>query len=457
MDLFFLYTGYIAFLAVVAVGVSLFYHNDTLHPAMLTLPAACFIYVYLPVDLYTTGELTEFFRASELQFVQGLNALCLTALLVGLLLGSRGLRRDNRKRDVHFLQLTPAWKDRLFTLALVLGGIGFLLYAYNLSNAGGFVTAYSRPKGGGHAASGYLRDFTILTLPAIVLLYMSRFERAWRLKDTVLIVLFSAPHLVHGLLSARRGPTFLGIATLVGGWYLTRYRRPAMWKVAAGGVSVGILLLFLVTFRGQIYLGSDLFANLTGVESAVTRSVESTTEASYGNEFIYGSKAVLLIHESGRHFWGTRYLTHVFVRPIPGFLWPTKYQDVGMEAMLFNAGVVREEVAESESIPPGAAPGFVADFYVEFRWGAILAILCIGFLFGALWRAATIYGGVWTVLYATIFALSLYFVSQTFGAFLFRALEVLVPTYIAWRYVFRKYVRETSTSRPRPMTSPSPS
>ena len=441
MALFQVFTGYIALLAVLGVLVAYAYYRDTLHPLLVLLPAASYIYVYMPVDLYASGALTRYLGFEELSMVQGFNAACLTALFLGCVAGSRGVRREEGKRDVHYLQLTPAWRRRLYVLSLVLGGIGLLLYFYQLSNVGGFISAYSRPKGGGTAASGYLRDFTILTLPAVILLFMSRPHQSWRARDTALTVLFVLPQLGHGLLSARRGPTFMGIATLVVGWYLIRYERPALLTVLGGGVATAVLLLILVNFRGQIYLGSDFFSQPPEVGSAIEQSIESNTEGSYGNTFIYGSQAVVLARDYEYQYWGARYLTYVFVRPIPSAIWPDKYRDVGMEAILFNTGVIQKDVAAEalDTIPPGAAPGFAADFFVEFGWFAVFAIFGVGYVFGALWRYALVFGGVWTVIYGTTFALSLYFVSQSFGAFLFRFLEVAVVTYVAWRYFYRQH------------------
>jgi len=454
MAAFQVFTGYIAVLAVLGVLTAYAYYRDTLHPLLVLLPAASYIYVYMPVELYTSGALTKYLGLEELGMVQGLNAACLTALFLGCIVGSGGLQREQDRRDVHHLQMTPAWRQRLYVLSLTLGGIGLLLYFYNLSNAGGFVSAYSHAKGGGHAASGYLRDFTILTLPAVILLFMSRARQSWRARDTALTVLFVLPQLGHGLLSARRGPTFMGIATIVVGWYLIRYKRPALWTILGGGAATAVLLLLLVTFRGQIYLGSDFFSQLQ-VEDAIEKSVESSTEGSYGNTFIYGSQAVILARDYEYHYWGKRYLTYVFIRPVPSAIWPDKYRDVGMEAILFNTGVIQKDAAADalNTIPQGAAPGFAADFFVEFGWFAVLAILGVGYAFGMLWRYALVYGGVWTVIYGAMFALSLYFVSQSFGAFLFRFLEVAVVTYVAWGYFYRQHF-SPKLSSPRRSVAP---
>jgi hypothetical protein len=358
--------------------------------------------------------------------------------------GSRGLQRSEHRIDLHSYLSTPEWRGKLRVMGITLGCVALALYAYGLFNVGGFVDAYDTAKGGGRAASGYLRDFTLLAVPATVLLFLGR-HRKPSFTYWVGIGMLNTPLLVHGLLSARRGPTFMGIATLVVGWYLTRHRRPSIVSLLLGGTGVGLLLLVLVTFRGQIYLGSSFFS--PGGPSAgeiVSRTLEARTETSSGSEFVYGSYAVLQAREEGDHYWGTRYLTYAFVRPIPGFLWPTKYQDVGMESLFVNAGTLgysADPDAEkiSASVPAGAAPGFVGDLYVEFAWGAVVFIFFLGAGFGGLWRRALTRGGIWRVVHICGLVLSLYFVAQTFEAILVRFLVITVPTVVLWHSYANRY------------------
>ena len=393
--------------------------------------------------LSDTSMLHSYFTLSELSLVQGINAAGVAALGLGCLVGSRALRRDAARQSLHAYASDPQWRRKLRSMGLGLGTIAVLLYAYGLSNVGGFVEAYDSVKGGGRAASGYLRDFTLLAIPAILLIFLgTRSPISWR--DRLYIALFNAPLLLHGLLSARRGPTFMGIATLGIGWYYTRGKRPAILSLGVAGSAVGFLLVMLLTFRGEIYLGSSF---LTGegpsIEEVISRSVEKQSETSAGSEFVYGAYALLQAHEEGDHYWGTRYLTYVLVRPIPGFIWPTKYQDIGMQSLLVNAGTLGQSAQPQadvlREVPPGAAPGFVADLYVEFGYGAIVAAFFFGWLYGMLWRRALVQGGVWGVVYATSLVLSLYFVSQTVEAILFRFLVICIPTVFLWQYQARRY------------------
>ena len=71
---------------------------------------------------------------------------------------------------------------------------------------------------------------------------------------------------------------------------------------AATGVpkAVGMLMLFLVTNRGNIYLGSD-----QDFTTDVTNIVETPDT---GNEFIYGAGSMLSAEQRLTFFLGRRYL-----------------------------------------------------------------------------------------------------------------------------------------------------
>ncbi len=446
--MFELFTWGIALMAIGGVLWGAFRHQDTLHPLVYTMPMIGFMYVIQPYQLYQERTLQLWFSGGELSFVQGLNFACTATFFLGCLAGSKGLWYDSRRQDV-FSALSPEqWRRRLFWAAVLLGGGALVLYAYGIANVGGFVAAYDSPKGGGWASSGYLRDFTILSVPAVVLLFMSRRGTGLKKWDYALLLGFLLPTLVHGLLGARRGPTFMGIAALAAGWYLAQGRRPALWQVLAGGAMVGTLLLLLVTFRGEIYLGSSfLLGGAPETEKMVEEAFSETTEAEGGNEFIYGSYTVLTAKDEG-FYWGKRYLTYLFVRPIPSAIWPTKYQDVGMKELLTNAGTLVESSDPVHgNIPVGAAPGFVGDLYVEFGWGSAVATFLLGWFFAFGWRRMLIRGGLWTVVYSVQMVLSLYLISQTVEAVLVRFLVILIPTALAWTY-FRPAPIPTLWSRP---------
>ncbi|MCS4044594.1 oligosaccharide repeat unit polymerase [Salinibacter ruber] len=430
--------------AVVVGGVlwAVWRGRDTLHPLVFLMPTAGYMYVIQPITA-DPEVLRSYFTMAELSFVQGLNLAGVAALALGCIWGSRGIRRSEHRVDLHSYLSTSEWRGKLRVMGGILGCVGLFLYAYGLFNVGGFLDAYNTVKGGGRASSGYLRDFTLLVIPAIVLLLLGR-HRQPPIAYWVGVGVLNTPLLVHGLLSARRGPTFMGVATLIVSWYLSRNQRPSIVSVLLGGAGVGLLLLVLVTFRGQIYLGSS-FLSLDqgpGPSEVVSRTLQAQAQTTSGSEFVYGSYAALQAREEGDHYWGARYLTYAFIRPIPRFLWPTKYRDVGMESLFVNAGTLGRS-ADPEAtylqVPEGAAPGFVGDMYVEFAWGGVVVIFFLGAGFGLLWRRALARGGIWRTVYICALVLSLYFVAQTFEAVLVRFLVITVPTAMLWHSYANRY------------------
>jgi oligosaccharide repeat unit polymerase len=448
------YTILTAFCVLAGTTWGVYRHNDTLHPLVYLMPMAGFFYVYMPVQLYRKGGLQSYFTPEELVFMQGFYLVGLGALALGCVYGSRGRRLDPGRVDVHSAVVTPAARRRLLRLGGVLGGVGFLAYAYQLYNVGGFVEAYNSVKAGGWATSGYLRDLDYLLVPAIALVYLSRIDRPMELKHWLLVALFSVPFAARGFLTARRGPTFVFFAVLIGGWYLARRYRPSFPKIAAGGTFVGLLLLALVTFRGQIYLGSSFFGDAPPAEEIVESSLETATTASLGNEYLYGSYVIQNAREKGEHYWGARYLTQLFVRPTPSSFWPDKYSDVGMEEITVNAGqLLTADLGAHPEVPNGSAPGFVGSAYVEWGWGAPVFLFFVGWLYALMWRKTLVEGGLWTVMYVILLVMSAYFVAQSFYAVFYRLLLMGIPPILGW-YALRP---RSSPSRSELRRRPAPS
>lgn len=86
-----------------------------------------------------------------------------------------------------------------------------------------------------------------------------------------------------------------------------------------------------MTHRSSIYLGSDLEIDLS--------SLSAVAAPSEANEYLFGSGCIITSHQSGRHYWGKRFLAYVLVRPIPRQIWPNKYLDFGVPEVELNAGV----------------------------------------------------------------------------------------------------------------------
>ncbi len=326
--------------------------------------------------------------------------------------------------------LPPAVGRRLAHAALVLGCVGLAAYAYMLAHVGGLSAAYGRAYGGVWADSGYIRDLQFLTIAALLLLLAARTGRPSSAIDWAWVILFISPWLIQGLLGARRGPTFMATAVLVVGWCFLSGRRPRLLAVLGGGLLLGCLMLLLVGNRSQIYLGSDFRFDTDLLVG----------KASSGNEFVYGAGTILNADRTGEYWWGRRYLVEFFVRPIPRFLWPSKYQNasamLGVPDMEVNLGTGGSAFHSTLGWAGsrGAAPGIIADMWIEVWLGAFPVLFAFGWWYGRVWRRAVGQGGLWTTLYCLMFALSAYLVMQTLEAMAFRFLETALPAWLAWRY-----------------------
>ena len=394
-------------------------------------PMLVFLYSFLPLYLtFTQREaLRGYLDDGELIYVQSLNGLGALSLCLGILLGSAPLSGSRPPRP---WMPTDQVRRRLAAAAVVVGLMGLAAYLFMLANVGGFGGAYGRAYGGVWADIGYVRELPYLTVTSLLLLLAARTGRRLSRIDWGWIMLCAGPWLIHGLLGARRGPTFMVLVALGAGWYFMHARRPRLTTALVTGLSLGLLLLFLVAHRDQIYLGSDFDFEANARKFAFT--------AHSGSEFVYGAGAILHADAEGTYWWGRRYATVLFVRPIPRFLWPSKYDDaaaaLGTPSIETNMGVGVDDFRETVgwSGARGAAPGIVADMWIEFWWASLLVILLIGWCYGRAWSKAVTLGGVWVTIYCLMFALSIFVVMQSLEAMLFRILLLAVPGLLAWWY-----------------------
>jgi len=261
-------------------------------------------------------------------------------------------------------------------------------------------------------------------------------SKIWRWAIAVL----SFPWFLQGLLGARRGPTIVIVATIGMSWYLARRRRPPIVLMLAAGLVVGFLVIFLVTNRRSIYIGSDFDVS--------TKNMDTFFTANEANEYIFAVGCITTSRETGTYYWGRRYLAQILVRPIPKQIWPNKYVDFGVPELLQNAGVALDglETVMGWAEVPGAAATMVADFWVEMSWLAIPLCGLIGWGYGYVWRRAVQEQGWWTTFYMILTLLSVYMITQSGEAVIFRFVILSVPAYIVWRRA-RQQVRIPITVR----------
>ncbi len=151
-----------------------------------------------------------------------------------------------------------------------------------------------------------------------------------------------------------------------------------------------------------------------------------------------GAATILASETLGRHYWGVRYFVTVLIRPIPKQVWPTKYRDFGLEWMDVDPGLAGFSLSDWMSavgfVPAeGNAGGFIADSFLEFSYGAIAIAFLIGLFYSRMWKRWVSYGGLATILYLELLILSVYLPSQSVGAWAYRCLLLMVPTWVIWR------------------------
>lgn len=397
--------------------------RDAFHPLIFIGPMLAFLYGWMPWKLLSEHGLERYFDQDQIVFVATLNLLGVLAF-VGCCLAA-GLQV--KRKQISARRFSQQTLRRLLIGGSVAGLVGFVCWAVTIINVGGFVNAYSTSYTGGWDTSGYIRDGSILLLVGVMMAIVSRSAGGPRWPSYLMLIVFGLPWAAAAVLMARRGPTFELAVVLLMGWYINRSKRPPLVAVAVTGVCLGWLVLFLVTNRQSIYIGSD-FELKTDVGDIVQAP-------DTGNEWIYGAGTILSAQRQDHYYWMRRYLAQLLVRPIPSSIWPTKYEDFGVPELLYNAGT-GEGFGDTLGWKgaDGSAPGVVADLWVEVSWFAIPFMGLLGWGYGSIWRKAVSRGGPWSTQFVIVSAISIYLVMQTMEAVIFRTLLLSVPTWLIWRY-----------------------
>ena len=419
--------------AAIAFGGALIAYDgsrDVFHPLVFIGPMLAFIYGWMPWKLLQHNGLTMFFDGDQLRFIQTLNILGVLAFVGACL--SVGVRLRGPRASA--VPLPARVAKRLLVGSAIVGSIGLTCWGITIINVGGFVNAFSSSYAGGWDDSGYVRDGSLLLLVGVMLAVTSLSAKGPRLLGIALGLTFGLPWLASALLMGRRGPTFMLTVFLLMSWYSSRTKRPPLLLVGVGGACLGWLVLFLVTNRSSIYIGSS-FQMKTDVSDVVDKP-------DTGNEYIYGGGTILSSQKRDHYFWMRRYLAQVMVRPIPSAIWPTKYEDFGVPELLHNAGT-GEGFGDALGWvgAPGSAPGIVADLWVEVWYFAIAIMALLGWAYGTVWKKAVLLGGPWASQYVIISALSIYLVMQTMEAVIFRTILLSVPCWLSWRWAMKVPVK----------------
>lgn len=438
-------------IALLGVALALDGSRDVFHPLVILGPMMAFLYGWMPAKLWTKDAFDRFFDNDQLVHVQTINVLGVAAfvgccLLAGVRVNRRGQPSgdpsDSRNSPQPSRTLSEQTMKRLLIGGAIAGGLGLMCWAITIINVGGFVNAYSTSYSGGWDDSGYVRDGSLLLLVGLMMATMVRSAGGPRWPCYLMAAVFGLPWLSGALLMARRGPTFEFALVVVMSWYVNRTKRPPLIAVSMAGVCLGWLVLFLVTNRSSIYIGSD-----ASLKTDVGDIVETSDT---GNEWIYGAGTVLSTERRDHYFWMKRYLAQIMVRPIPSSVWPTKYEDFGVPELLHNAGTGEgfgDALGWEGAV--GSAPGLMADLWIEVWWMFIPLAGLIGFAYGWVWRKAVTQGGPWSSQLVVLSALTIYLVMQTMEAVIFRTLLLSIPCWLTWRWALKAPKAKRSRTRAR--------
>jgi hypothetical protein len=412
-----------------AMLIGALHFKDSLHPLVYLGAMLLSLYGLMPVYLSFTDGIyfhRQFFSDEDLYFVLLVNLLGVSAMLLGVFMGS-GQKRIRRSNSLW--SLAPGQLKRIRRAAIYVGFVGVAMFAY------------VRPGLGGWSESGYARDAYLLTVPALLWLMVSFQNSRPRTADWIRIAIIAAPLFLLALFNARRGPMFMIVVGLAVGWYFMRNRRPSLRTVVLGGVMLGAVLLALVVNRESIRQG----------EFSLENPISSFTSARSGNEFIYGAGQILTYAKTGNFMWGRQYIVDFIIRPIPKQIWPTKYEDawdfLGVPNLFQGGPGAYFTTALSWRGEKGAAPGIIADLWWEFSWFYLVVVWGLGWFYGRIWRNAAGIGGYWVPLFGIVTSLSLYLTWQALEAFGFRFLVMAAGSWVVWRYSVRNRRRRLGAHR----------
>ena len=425
-----------------------YYRKDIFYPTIYILPQMIFLYFYNPLLLWSY-DVDRFIWAAggfewlaDLQLAATLLMLC---LVVGIRIGSRSHRRT-RRQSAYLLDRRWA-----MVLGVVFGFFGFFAWLQGIANVGGFMAAYGRAYGGGWADSGYVREAAFAGIVAVPLIMLSRQGRKMRAVDWLLVLIFISPLIVQGLLGARRGPTFLALAICAGGYFVIFRKKVSIAAGAFAGVAVGYLLLLLAANRGQIYLGGQI----ESLQSANTILLSWSA-----NEYLYTSAIMRYVSFEGA-FEGARITAHIAGKIIPNLAWPTVYEDLSRFFNLdidltLNAGVPIEHIASYAGwmVATGSAPSFVGDLILEFGYASPVAAFVIGMFYGRMWRLSR-HSPSAQIVYLLMIALSIYLITQSIEAWLYRLLLYGIPAFAFIRVATRamRRIERPIMTVPQPRTN----
>ncbi|MCL6608973.1 MAG: oligosaccharide repeat unit polymerase [Geminicoccaceae bacterium] len=397
--------------------------GDLFHPVLLFAAFAAFMYVAQPAYLLLTApdDVFRFLEPEQVESVLVVNLFVLTGCFAGFALATRGRGRVVPPQPVAEVVPKIAEKRLLLaaTILLVLGAVG---YGTNLADYGwsGFLEidaeryAEERP-------TGYLGELTHTLIAAAIVAGLLAVGTRYRLQGIILASVAILPWLLSAIAGGRRGPAAIGLLVLLFVFYFWRPRKIKIRTFAWWLAGLALVITFLIANRGTLV--ERRYGEWRPLGEAIY------LQPFEGNEFIYGGAAIVSKLHYWDFYWGRRQLMAYVVRPVPRQIWPEKYQDaaawLGLPDWIEANNAVFDHSAAfllGWVAPLGAAPGFVADWWIDFGPLAPLGGGLVAYGLVWLWGRAREARLLANVVYGLAFVLMIYLVTQAGEAFFVRLL-----------------------------------
>ncbi len=411
--------------------------RDSTHPMVFFGLLLLYVYAFRPVTLAYYGVLQEWFSADRLLHVVLFRLASVSLFCLGCIYGvSRYSRQMSRQRPV--LRVSPGFRGRAYMAGAILGMLGMLSFLYVLFiERGGLTETFSSPYAFKMASSGYLFESRWLGGPAVLMLAFARRGQRLRIQDIVLAICLLSPLWLPGVLGAKRGPSFYALCVVAFAYFVWRERRPTILQLAGVLGAAGVVAIFLVLNRSDIYIGSSFHLDFSSVFGYLFKAENIARD----EEFISSGGAFLTAERFGRYGWGALWVVMFVIRPIPRQIWPTKYEDCGFDWLLQPPGqgmfgYSNVEWMEAAGFQPayGCAYGFETDFFLEFSWGSLIFCYLLGLLFAWMWKRERAGGGLAQIVLITSLALAVYLPTQGAVQYFFFWSAAIIPTVIMWRF-----------------------
>lgn len=410
-----------------------FRYKETIHPVLIIAPLMFGGYAWTPFMGILEDSLSPLIDDERLTIVLVVNLCFISAYFAGCLWQTNKIPRSAVHSSLdEMLAFMRRLRPKVTKLAVLLAAYAHFGYWTGVLRVGGFMSAFSQAKGGGHTGVGYLDESMLAGFPAAIAYAASQSGRGRLLRRMFWCAMMMLPGLIQGTFGGRRGPLFLSLMTLLLCWSLLKGKWPSIKALAVATAVCSLAVLFWGSQRQHVYLGST-------EEMDVDRFLESIQEerGSEGGTFTSGAALITTCMERGRYNWGSRYLVTYVVRPIPRQLFADKQEiyDWGTsgapDAYDFYGVMGWEPLA-------GYATGFVADLFVEFSWGGVIVAFFYGALVGYVWRRARLLGGLWLLELCLTMILSIYIPTQSVSAFFQRFLLASGFCWIGWQFILQR-------------------